>query len=56
MPGALLSIGSAAEVEEYVRRLLEDVAGFILSTGVVVDDASPESFAAMMEAGRQYGA
>jgi hypothetical protein len=59
VPGALLSIGSAAEVEEYVRRLLEDVAGdggFILSTGVVADDARPENFAAMMEAGRRYGA
>ena len=58
VPGALLSIGSPAEVEDYVRRLLDDVAGdggFILSTGVVADDARPENFAAMMEAGRRYG-
>jgi len=40
-----------------MRRLLGDVAGggFILSTGVVADDARPENFAAMMEAGRRYG-
>jgi uroporphyrinogen-III decarboxylase len=59
VPGALLSIGSPAEVEEYVRRLLGDVAadgGFILSTGIVSDDARPQNFAAMLEAGRRYGA
>jgi hypothetical protein len=58
VPGALLSIGSPVDVDDYVRRLLEDVAGdggFILSTGVVADDARPENFAAMMEAGRRYG-
>jgi uroporphyrinogen-III decarboxylase len=58
VPGALLSIGSPAEVEEYVQRLLDDVAGdggFILSTGIVADDARPENFAALMEAGRKYG-
>ncbi len=58
VPGALLSIGSPAEVEEYVARLLAGVAGdggFILSTGVVADDARPENFRAMMEAGRRYG-
>jgi hypothetical protein len=58
VPGALLSIGTPAEVDDYVRRLLDDVAGdggFILSTGAVADDARPENFAAMMEAGRRYG-
>ena len=58
VPGALLSIGTPAEVDDYVRRLFDDVAGdggFILSTGVVADDARPENFAAMMEAGRRYG-
>jgi hypothetical protein len=59
VPGALLSIGTPGEVDDYVRRLLGDVAGdggFVLSTGVVADDARPENFAAMMEAGRRYGA
>jgi alkanesulfonate monooxygenase SsuD/methylene tetrahydromethanopterin reductase-like flavin-dependent oxidoreductase (luciferase family) len=54
----MLSIGTPAQVEDYIRHLLDDVAGdggFILSTGVVADDARPENFAAMMEAGRRYG-
>jgi uroporphyrinogen-III decarboxylase len=58
VPGALLSIGTPGEVDDYVRRLLRDMAGdggFILSTGVVADDARPENFAALMEAGRRYG-
>ena len=58
VPGALLSIGKPEEVDGHVRRLLDDVAGdggFILSTGVVADDARPENFAAMMEAGCRYG-
>ena len=58
VPGALLSVGSPRDVNTYVRRLLADVAGdggFILSTGIVVDDAKPANFAAMMEAGRRYG-
>jgi uroporphyrinogen-III decarboxylase len=58
VPGALLSVGSPDEVDDYVRRLLAEVGGdggFILSTGIVVDDARPENFAAMMEAGRRYG-
>ena len=59
VPGALLSIGSPDQVDEYVRRLLAEVSGgggFILSTGIVADDARPENFAAMMEAGHRYGA
>ena len=58
VPAALLSIGSPQDVDGYVRVLLEGVAGeggFILSTGVVADDAKRENFAAMMEAGRRYG-
>jgi uroporphyrinogen-III decarboxylase len=58
VPGALLSIGTPDEVDEYVRRLLEEVAGeggFILSTGIVADDARAENFRDMMEAGRRYG-
>ena len=58
VPGSLLSVGSPKDVDDYVRRLLAEVGGdggFILSTGIVVDDARPENFAAMMEAGRRYG-
>ena len=58
VPGALLSIGTPGEVDDYVRGLLADVAGeggFILTNGVVADDARPENLAAMIEAGRRYG-
>lgn len=58
VPGALLTVGSPEEVGEYVRRLLDAVAGdgaFVLSTGVVADDARHENFAAMMDAGRRHG-
>ena len=59
VPGALLSIGTPDEVDDYVRDLLADVAGeggFILTNGVVADDARPENLAAMIEAGAGTGA
>jgi hypothetical protein len=59
VPGALLTTASGPEVEEYVRKLLADVAGpggFILGSGIVIDEANPECLKAMIEAGRKYGA
>ena len=58
VPGSLFRTGSPAQVEEYVKNLLEKVGqdgGFILSTGTVIDEADPEAFKAMFEAGRKYG-
>jgi hypothetical protein len=58
VPSSLLKAGTVPEVETYVKRLIDDVAGdggFILSTGAVLDDAVDENFAAMMETGRSYG-
>ena len=57
-PGSLLKAGTAGEVDAYVKELVETVAGdggFILGTGIVVDDARPENVRAMMDAGRRYG-
>jgi uroporphyrinogen-III decarboxylase len=57
VPGALLAVGTAAKVEAYVRRLLDDVAGdggFILGSGSVIDDASPETLHAMIDTGRTW--
>jgi uroporphyrinogen-III decarboxylase len=54
----MLKAGTPEEVRRYVRDLIEKVAqdgGFILATGGVVDDAEPESFRAMIEAGKEYG-
>jgi hypothetical protein len=59
VPGSLLKTGTPEDVEAYVKRLLNEAAGgggFILSTGIVVDDARPENLRTMMEAGHRYGA
>jgi hypothetical protein len=58
VPGALFVTGSASEVDAYVKQLLDDVAGpggFILSSGIVIDQAKPECVKAMIEAGREHG-
>ena len=57
VPGALLAVGTASQVEEYVSELLDAVApdgGFILGTGSVIDDAKPETLRAMLETGRAW--
>jgi len=54
----LLKAGSPGEVEAYVKFLMENVAqdgGFILTSGVVIDDAEPENIHAMINAGLKYG-
>ncbi len=58
VPVSLLQAGTPADVKDYVKRLIDDVAGdggFILSTGAVVDHARPVNLRALIEAGRQYG-
>ena len=59
VPGALLTTGAPEEMDEYVRRLIEDVAGpggFILGSGIVIDEARSDCMKAMIEAGLKYGA
>jgi hypothetical protein len=59
VPGALLTTGTPHEMDDYVRQLLTDVAGdggFILGSGIVIDEAKPECVKAMIGAGRKYGA
>ncbi len=59
VPVALLKAGTPSEVHAYVRDLIEKVGqdgGFILTTGGVVDEAEPDNFRAMIEAGKEYGA
>lgn len=58
VPVSLLKAGTPQEVEAHVKQLLDDVAGdggYILSTGAVLDDATPENLHAMFDAGREYG-
>jgi len=58
VPGSLLTTGSADETAAYVKRLIADVAGpggFILGSGIVIDEANPECLKAMIDAGLRYG-
>jgi hypothetical protein len=58
VPVSLLKAGKPAEVEDYVKRLIDEAAGdggFILSTGAVLDDALPENLHALVRAGKEYG-
>lgn len=59
VPGAVLAVGTPEDVDGYVKGLVASVAGdggFILSTGVIVDDAPVKNIRALMQAGRRYGA
>jgi uroporphyrinogen-III decarboxylase len=58
VPGALLTTGEPCEVDAYVKDLVGAVAGdggFILGSGIVIDEARPDCVKAMVEAGRKYG-
>jgi uroporphyrinogen-III decarboxylase len=58
VPSSILHAGTPADVEDYVKRLIDDVApggGFMLATGTVTDDGRPEMIKAMIEAGLKYG-
>lgn len=59
VPGSLLTTGGPEGVEKYVKQLVTDVAsdgGFILGTGIVLDEARPDNVKAMIVAGKRYGA
>jgi hypothetical protein len=59
VPPTLLSVGKAKEVEDYCRRLIEDIApggGFILGSGCTVPpDAKTENVRALIESVEKYG-
>jgi uroporphyrinogen-III decarboxylase len=58
VPASLISTGTAGEVKEYCRHLIEICApggGYILSAGSSVTSAPPENLRAMMAAGKEYG-
>ena len=58
VPASLISTGTAQEVKEYCRNLIETCApggGYILSAGSSVTSAPPENLRAMMEAAKEYG-
>jgi hypothetical protein len=59
VPGSLLTMGTPEQVAAYVKDLLDVTAkdgGFLLGTGIVIDEADPACFRAFIDAGRKYGA
>ena len=58
VPASLLKTGTAQGVADYVKKLIEDVAGdggFILANGAVLDDATAENVHAMIDTAKEYG-
>jgi uroporphyrinogen-III decarboxylase len=58
VPNSMLKVGKPEMIKDYVKRLIDDVAGdggFILSTGAVLDDAQPENLHALIDTGKEYG-
>jgi len=58
VPSSMIVTGSAKEVKEYCRKLIEDCGkggGFILASGSVADNPRLENLQAMMAAVREYG-
>lgn len=58
VPGSLIKTGTPQAVTDYVKKLIDDVAGdggYILSNGAVMDDATAENVHAMIETGKEYG-
>ncbi len=58
VPTSILMTGTAQQVKERCRQLIEDCApggGYILSGGAQVDKCQPENLRAMMESVEEYG-
>jgi uroporphyrinogen-III decarboxylase len=58
VPASLMHAGTAAQVEEYVKKLIDTVGhdgGYALAIGAVLDHAHPETLHAFFETGRTYG-
>ena len=53
-----MKTGTPEEVSDYVKKLIDDVAGdggYILANGAVLDDSSAENVHAMIDTGKEYG-
>jgi len=58
VPGSLLKAGQPEDVTDYVKRLIDDVAGdggYIMANGAVLDDTTPENLHAMIDTAKEYG-
>ncbi len=59
VPAALFTMGTPEQMDAYVKDLIGKTAtdgGFVLSSGVVLDEADPAAYKAFIDAGRKYGA
>lgn len=58
VPASLLKAGTPDQVADYVKKLIDDVAGdggYILANGAVLDDSTPDNVHAMIDTGKEYG-
>ena len=58
VPGTLLTMGSRSAVDAYVKDLLGKTAtdgGFVLGSGIVLDEADPACFKAFIEPATSTG-
>jgi uroporphyrinogen-III decarboxylase len=58
VPTSIMCTGTAGEVKDYCRRLIETCApggGYILMGGASATETCPDNLKAMMEAAREYG-
>lgn len=58
MPIATLTVGTRKQVENQVKRLIDDCGkdgGYIMMSGAVIDDVNPENVKAMIDTTKSYG-
>jgi uroporphyrinogen-III decarboxylase len=58
VPVSLFTAGTPAQMEDYCKRLLDDVApggGFFLASGAPLDEANPANVRAFMDCAEKYG-
>ena len=58
VPIALLSVGTAEDVKENVKKLINTCAkggGYIMMNGAVIEDVPPDNVKAMIDATKEYG-
>ena len=58
MPITLLTVGTAQEVKNYARNLIDTAGkggGYIMFAGAVIDEAKTENVRAMIDAAKEYG-
>jgi hypothetical protein len=58
VPNSLMVTGTARQVDDYCKKLIEDCApggGFILTTGASLDEGKAETTRALLDAAEKYG-